>query len=97
MQIPQLWTNNDEFSDPSDFDQGSGQLYWIGVTTGTGLLVGLIRWISSFPENIDGLFKEINNYHVDYRYCVQTYFLSIISLAGGATLGPEAALVIKSL
>lgn len=92
-QVPKFWTNNDEFSNPDDLQPNSGQLYWVGVTMGAGLLVGLGRWLSSFPDNSDGLFKEINNYHVDHKFSIQTYFLSITSLAGGAALGPEAALV----
>lgn len=92
-QVPKYWTNNDEFSNPDDLQPYSGQMFWVGVTAGAGLIVGLCRWLSSFPDSNDGLFKEINNYHVDHKFSIQTYFLSIISLSGGAALGPEAALV----
>lgn len=46
----------------------------------------------SYPENLDGIFKEINTCHVDYRHAPLTLFISMISLACGATLGPEQAL-----
>jgi hypothetical protein len=40
-----------------------------------------------------GLFKEINDCHVNPDYICITYLISALSLSGGATLGPEAALV----
>ena len=46
-----------------------------------------------FIETIDGIFKEINTYHVDHTIAPQTILLSVISLGGGASLGPEQALV----
>jgi hypothetical protein len=52
---------------------------------------------STITEQIDGIFKEINTYHVDHTIAPQTILLSCISLAGGATLGPEQALVSASL
>ncbi len=58
-----------------------------------GLVIGILRYAFSFPDNMDGLFKEINNYHVHYSHVPLTYVLSMISLSFGATLGPEAALV----
>ena len=60
---------------------------------GSGFLVGVLRYMMNYPEQVDGLFKEINTYHVDWTIAPQTIFLSLISLAGGASLGPEQALV----
>jgi H+/Cl- antiporter ClcA len=42
---------------------------------------------------VDGIFKEINHFHVDWRIAPTSIFLSLVSLACGATLGPEQALV----
>lgn len=67
------------------------------VTTGAGFSVGLIRYLIKFPREMAGLFKEIEEMHVDYYYILPIYALSMISLSGGATLGPEQALVSATL
>lgn len=67
-------------------------MYWIAIPTGGGILIGLIRYFSSFPDNIDGMFQEIQEAHVDYQWSPYIYFISMISLACGAALGPEAGL-----
>jgi len=41
-----------------------------------------------FPDD-----AEIIHFHVDYHHAPLTVLLSMISLSGGATLGPEQALV----
>lgn len=87
------WINIEYLSsNPSAFDLYNGQLWWIAVPAGAGLVVGLIRYASSFPDNIDGMFKEIQTLHVDYKWCPYTYVISLISLSCGACLGPEAGL-----
>lgn len=68
-------------------------MYWIFIPTAAGFLCGFLRWTFKFPENLDGLFKEILNYHVDYHRAPLALLLSTISLSCGATLGPEQALV----
>jgi hypothetical protein len=63
------------------------------VTTGTGFAVGFIRWLLKYPENLPGFFKEVNTCHVDPTWALPTAAISAISLAGGANLGPEQAMV----
>ncbi len=65
------------------------------VTTGTGFVVGTLRWAFEYPENLPGIFQEIYDYHVHWEWSPLTLLLSALSLAGGASLGPEAALVRK--
>lgn len=72
-----------------------GKTYWIAITTVTGLLVGLIRFIIDYPDDMPGIFKEILSFHVDPKWAPATYIISAISLGGGACLGPEQAMVIK--
>ena len=65
-------------------------MYWIGVVALTGFCVGLFKFLTKFPRDQAGLFKEVVDAHVDYNYSIQTLILSAMSLSGGATLGPEA-------
>ena len=91
--VPKLWANNgDVFTKSSQCIVNAGQLHWIGITAGTGLIVGLIRYFTAFPPAVAGLFKEINDCHVDSKWSIHTFLISAISLAGGASLGPEQAL-----
>ncbi len=57
----------------------------------------MIRWTFDYPDNLAGIFKEIKTYHVESKWVGVTYCISALSLAGGATLGPEQALVSSSL
>ena len=59
----------------------------------TGLIVGTIRWVFSFPDDLPGFFKEVTTCHVDPHHMPLTFILSAVSIAGGASLGPEQALV----
>lgn len=70
----------------------SGSLWWILVLFVTGLTVGLMRFFIGYPDDMPGLFKEIHSYHVDPKWAPWTFLLSLVSLSGGATLGPEQAL-----
>jgi len=62
--VPQLWVNNGNFDEASDCDFNAGKPYWILITAGTGLCVGIIRWHWEYPYNLPGLFAEIRDYHV---------------------------------
>jgi H+/Cl- antiporter ClcA len=70
----------------------AGHAYYVGVTSGAGLIVGLLRYIARVPNNQTGFFKEIKDGHVDLRVAPWTFLISTISLCGGANVGPEAAL-----
>ena len=91
-EVPKLWVDNGEFDEPSDCDFHAGKAYWIGITTAMGFVVGLIRWFTSYPEKVPGFFKEIKDCHVDPKHVPLTVTLSIISLSGGASMGPEMCL-----
>lgn len=90
--VPKLWVDNDEFGTIEDCDYYGGKTYWIAILSGTGFVVGFIRWFFDYPENLPGLFKEVNDCHVEPTWAPLTGFISMISLAGGACLGPEQAL-----
>lgn len=71
----------------------NGQKWWIAYSGGCGLLVGLMRYFLSYPATLPGIFKDIQDFHVDPKWAPITFCISAISLCGGATLGPEQALV----
>lgn len=91
-KIPSMWVDNGDFDEPKDCQYNQGKWYWVAITTIGGLVVGLIRWIFEYPENIPGLFKDINDYHVEPKWSPLTFVISAISLGCGASLGPEQAL-----
>lgn len=92
--VPTLWVHNSSFSSFEDVDFYAGRRYYVLVTGGAGLLVGLLRRALNYPETISGLFKEIGEYRVQPSLAPSTVLLSAISLGGGACLGPEQALVL---
>ena len=55
--------------------------------------MGSLRVLMKYPENLPGFFKEVTDCHVDPTWAPHTVLLSAISLAGGANLGPEQAMV----
>lgn len=63
------------------------------VTSGAGFLVGCLRVLMKYPDNLPGFFKEVTDCHVDPHWALPTVLLSAISLGGGANLGPEQAMV----
>jgi hypothetical protein len=92
-EIPKQWASCDYSNDHSCGQYYNGEKWWIAVTGGAGVAVGLIRWLTAYPDNLPGIFKEIQTYHVEPKWTPITLSLSAISLAGGATLGPEQAMV----
>lgn len=91
-KIPKEWVHNSDMKSFSDIDFYAGKTYYIIITGGTGLLVGLLRYVSKYPETVPGIFKEINECHVSPKTAPYTVLFSAMSLAGGASLGPEQAL-----
>ena len=98
-KVPELWAGMPETNkfppcktamDVYGFNTGQG--YYVGVTTGAGLIVGILRYIARVPNTQTGFFKEIKDGHVDLRVAPWTFLISTISLMGGANVGPEAAL-----
>lgn len=90
--VPPEWASCEYGVDQSCGNWYTGQLYWIPLSGGAGLLVGLVRYFFSYPDDLPGFFREIQDAHVNPRWVCLTYIISAISLSGGATLGPEQAL-----
>lgn len=76
-------------SNPGWFD---GKLWWVGVTGAAGVLVGVLRRAFRLPLKLPGLIKELKEMRVDPSHVPGMVAVSVVSLVGGASLGPEAAL-----
>ncbi len=69
-----------------------GQWWWVAVTAGAGVAVGLLRRLTRLPEEVPGLIADLKDGHVDPRLVPGIAVVSAVSLIGGASLGPEKAL-----
>ena len=74
---------------PGWFD---GSLWWVAVTAGAGLIVGALRHFLHVPLKLAGTVKEIKSERVEPSTVPGAVAVSLVSLAGGASLGPEDAL-----
>ena len=72
--------------DPGWFD---GSLWWVGVTAGAGVLVGALRRFLKVPAEMPGTLKELKDRWVDPTTAPATVLVSLVSLVGGASLGPR--------
>jgi len=70
----------------------SGHLWWVAVTAATGVLVGVLRRVFRLPAKLPGTLKEIRDQRVETSTVFKAVAVSLVSLVGGASLGPEDAL-----
>ena len=75
--------------DPGWFD---GSLWWVAVTAGAGLIVGVLRRFLHVPDKVPGTVEMIKEQRVEPSMVPGAVAVSLVSLAGGASLGPEDAL-----
>ena len=76
-------------SDPGWF---GGQWWWVAVAAAAGVGVGLLRRLNRLPQDIPGLFADLQTGRVDAGMVPGIVAVSTVSLIGGASLGPEKAL-----
>jgi H+/Cl- antiporter ClcA len=69
-----------------------GSLWWVAVTAGAGVVVGVLRRVLRLPAKLPGTFKEIKEQRVEPATAPAAVVVSLVSLVGGASLGPEGAL-----
>ena len=82
-----LWFTLPE--NPGWFD---GSVWWVAVTAGAGVLVGVLRRSLRVPVALPGTLKEIKEHRVEPTTAPAAILVSLVSLVGGASLGPEDAL-----
>ena len=80
------------FTLPKDPGWLDGSLWWVAVTTGAGVLVGVLRRVFRLPDKLAGTVKELKEQRVEPSTVLKGVAVSLVSLAGGASLGPEDAL-----
>lgn len=75
---------------PDEVDNGllGGDLWWLPVIVGAGLLVGVLRKVLEVPAEPKGALENIAAAQVDKRSAIPMVLVSLVSLVGGASLGP---------
>jgi H+/Cl- antiporter ClcA len=76
----------------SDAGWMGGDVWWVAVTAAFGVLVGLLRRAFKVSDDQPGMIKELEEQRVEPADVPGTVSVSAVSLIGGASLGPEAAL-----
>ncbi|MCU7727564.1 chloride channel protein [Actinoplanes sp. KI2] len=69
-----------------------GHWWWVVVAAAAGVVVGLVRRLTRLPWKTPGLFDDLQTQHVDPALAPGIAAVSLVSLIGGASLGPEKAL-----
>lgn len=100
--ITDVWMGADERASalyrgfPSNLDGtdvsgfGTGPAWWLGITAGGGLIIGVVEWVSRYPRGgAPSFLQEIKHAHVDAWLGMRTAIAGLISLACGASVGPE--------
>lgn len=94
VSVQQAWATADGTGFPTNTDSlqfGAGNVWWIGVGAAAGLTVGCLRALFNMDE-IPTFLDELRQQHVDPWHGVRVAILAVISLMGGASVGPEAGL-----
>ncbi len=80
------------FALPGDPGWLDGKLWWVAVTAAAGVLVGVLRRVFRLPAKMPGTIAEMKDERVEPSHVPGGVAVSVVSLIGGASLGPEAAL-----
>jgi H+/Cl- antiporter ClcA len=78
----------------ADYHPGwfGGHWWWLAVTAAAGAMVGLLRRLTRLPEQVPGLFDDLQAERFDAGHVLGTIAVSAVSLIGGASVGPEKVL-----
>lgn len=71
-----------------DYDFMGGEWWWVAALTVTGLIVGLLRVVLKVPDDLAGSLTILQEGAVDRSNALQAIGISIVTLVGGASLGP---------
>ena len=80
------------FTLPKNPDWFSGSPWWVAVTAAAGVLVGVLRRVLQLSAKLPGTMKELRDERVEPSTVLKAVAVSLVSLVGGASLGPEDAL-----
>lgn len=81
-----------QWFDATDVGWLGGQWWWVVVTAGAGLIVGILHRVMNLPDQTAGVIAELHSGHADPALVPGILVTSAVSLMGGASLGPEKAL-----
>ena len=82
------WGTGAVWGEPDRLDIGSGPIWWVGVGASAGLAVGLLRRALQVPDALEGPISILSTGRVDHRTAPAAVLVSLVSLVGGASLGP---------
>ena len=80
------------FTLPKDPGWLDGSIWWVAVTAGAGVVVGVLRRVFRLPTKMTGTVQELRDQRVEPSTALQGAAVSVVSLVGGASLGPEQGL-----
>lgn len=69
-----------------------GHWWWVAVAAAAGVAVGVARRLTRLPWTTPGLFDDLQTGSVETKLVPGIVAVSLVSLIGGASLGPEKAL-----
>lgn len=92
-KVTDLWLSagNPAFPGPAALQFGAGRAWWVGLAAGTGLAVGLAKWLFDL-ETTPSFLTELQAMHVDPLRGAKTGVVVLMGLLGGVPMGPEAGL-----
>jgi H+/Cl- antiporter ClcA len=71
-----------------EYDFMGGSWWWVAVLGGAGLLVGVMRVALRVPDDLSGSLAILQSASVDRSTALQAIGISVVTLVGGAPLGP---------
>lgn len=81
-----------QWFDASDDGWFGGSWWWVAVTAGAGLVVGVLHRLMRLPDRTPGVIQDLQSGHADPALVPGILVTSAVSLMAGASLGPEKAL-----
>ena len=71
-----------------NYDFLGGEWWWVAALTTTGLIVGILRVVLRVPDDLSGSLTIVQEGAVDRSTALQAIGISVVTLVGGASLGP---------
>lgn len=92
QRLPELWTPASYPQAPDSVQFLAGKPWWPAIIGGFGLAAGSLKVCVGFPAHYDGFFKQVGRQYVNPYDSAKVVAVSIVSVAGGAALGPSSVL-----
>ena len=76
------------WGEPDSLAFGSGQWWWVAACAAAGALVGILRRVLRVPDHVIGPIAILGKGSVDAKGAPAAVLVSLVSLIGGASMGP---------